>query len=123
MLYMLTYSARWLLYKHDEMQIDVLTYNQLQQETSKKYVRKFLLPPYVSEALNVWGILILPSCPAACVGYFQDTWWYRTAESLFHCCGRTLQTTGKPATDSFMDPCEGSLQTKANYSLFAHRNE
>lgn len=47
----------------------------------------------------------------------------RERQSLFHCCGCTLQTTEKPAADSFMDPSEGSLQTKANWGLFAHRTE
>lgn len=85
--YMWSCSARCLLHKHDVMQIDVVTNNRLLQETSKKHVRKFLLPPYVSEALNVRRILKPPPCPAACFGYVQDAWWYCTAE------GKTVFTS------------------------------
>ncbi|CAB1447937.1 unnamed protein product [Pleuronectes platessa] len=36
----------------------------------------------------------------------------RGRRCLFHRCGCTLQAGGKAAADSFMDPCEGSLQTE-----------
>lgn len=77
--HILTCIASCLFSKHDEMQIDVVISNQAQQETSKEYGRKVILPPYVSWALNLCRILNLSPYSAACFAYVEDTWWYCTA--------------------------------------------
>lgn len=40
---------------------------------------------FFSEALNACRAVKPPPCPAACFGYFEDAWWYCTAEGETVC--------------------------------------
>ena len=59
-------------------------------------------------------LLLVPLLVLVTSKTHDDIVLLRGRQSLFHCSGCTLQTTGKPAADSFMDLCEGSLQAKAS---------
>lgn len=114
---MFTFSARCRFYKHDEMQIKAVTYNQLQQETSESYVRKVLLPPYVSGALNESRIcvqLLVLVTSEKC-----DEVLLAEGESVFisPLWMNISEQEEKLGTDSFMAPREGSLQREV-YSAF-----
>lgn len=93
--------------------------------TSKRCVRKVLLPPYVFR-----GFKCVQSCEAVSLSCCLF-WLLRRCMMILYCRGRDglyftavgahYRPAWKPASDSFMDPCEGSLQTKANWGLFGRR--
>lgn len=82
-----TDSARSWLYKHDEMQMDASWLQLNIPDNIKAVCKKGALASicFFSEALNACRAVKPPPCPAACFGYFEDAWWYCTAEGETVC--------------------------------------
>lgn len=99
------------------MQIDVVTNNQAQQETSKEYVRKVHLPPYVWDALNVCRISNLSLSSAACSALLSR--YMMILSCYFPCSGCTDQWKNQLLTALWIHvkvPCK----PRRAYGLFVH---